>query len=57
MEIAVTKTLSLNMETITNLNKLSNDTELNMSELVRTFINYFFENRDKLEELLKGGGE
>lgn len=55
MQVAIPRTFTLNMENIINLNKISRDTELNMSELVRLFINYFFENRDKLEELIEGG--
>ncbi len=56
MELAITKTLSLNLETIKNLIKLSKDTEINMSELVRLFINHFNKNREELKDLIKDGG-
>lgn len=55
MEIAINRTLSLDFDSVTNLDKLSDDTKINKSKLVRLFINYFSKNKDRLEELIKEG--
>jgi len=55
MEITINRTLSLDFDSVTNLDKLSDDTKINKSKLVRLFINYFSKNKDRLEELIKEG--
>lgn len=54
MEIAINKTLSLDLECLKILIELKKETDINKSKLVRMFIKYFNNNRDKLEELIKG---
>lgn len=54
MEIAVNKTLSLDLECLKILIELKKETDINKSKLVRMFIKYFNNNKDKLAELIKG---
>lgn len=51
---SILKTFSLNSEVIKKLEEINYETRKSNSELIRTFINYFSDNLDKLEEILKG---
>ncbi|KKN05747.1 hypothetical protein LCGC14_1084260 [marine sediment metagenome] len=53
MAFNVMGTFSLDTESVTNLNKLSENYKVKKSELVRLFINYFHKNREEFEDLIK----
>ena len=53
METSIIKTFSIDTETLSKLREIVKKTNKNRSVLIRGFIDYFYENNDKLEELIK----
>jgi len=53
VETSIIKTFSIDTETLSKLREIVKKTNKNRSVLIRGFIDYFYENNDKLEELIK----
>ncbi len=53
METSIVKTFSFDSETLNKLQELCKEKRVNRSLLVRLVINYFYENKEQLEELIK----
>ena len=53
MEANIVKNFSFNTESFNKLKELCKERKVNRSLLVRMFISYFHNNREKLEELIR----
>lgn len=53
METSIIRTFSIDTETLNRLREIVRKTHKSRSVLIRGFIDYFYENKEKLEELIK----